>query len=98
MNFAARPQKQLSMYYMGMPFCQKCVGTMQGKNPEMLQCSDIFSMFRLLVDRLSGDELEKWATVSWAIWTVTNKFYFEKVQQHPKRILGRGPRLLGGVS
>ena len=41
-----------------------------------------------MVDKLECDELEKWATVSWAIWTARNRFYFEKTQWHPKRILG----------
>ena len=50
--------------------------------------TDFFSLFRLLVDRLECDELEKWATVSWALWTARNRFYFEKTQCHPKRILG----------
>ena len=38
-------------------------------------------------DRLTKMELDRWATISWAIWNARNKFYFEKIQQHPKAIM-----------
>ena len=33
------------------------------------------------------EELEIWAVVSWGIWNVRNRVYFERVQPHPKAIL-----------
>ena len=49
--------------------------------------SDFFSLFRILVDRLTPDVIVKCAMVSWAIWIARNKFYFDKVQRHLIRIL-----------
>ncbi|KAK9994444.1 hypothetical protein SO802_024147 [Lithocarpus litseifolius] len=48
---------------------------------------DFFFLFQVLAKRLSKPELEKWAAVSWGIWNARNKFYFEKIQVHPKAIL-----------
>ena len=71
------------------PFARNVWELCRGK---IQKCSnaatDFFSLFRLMVDRLSSNELEKWATKSWALWTARNKFYLEKIQWHPKRILG----------
>ena len=71
------------------PFARNVWALCRGK---IQKCSnaatDFFSLFRLMVDRLSSNELEKWATKSWALWTARNKFYLEKIQWHPKRILG----------
>lgn len=44
-------------------------------------------LFRMMVRRLSQAELEKWTTVSCALWNARNKFYFEQVQLHPRKIL-----------
>ena len=51
--------------------------------------TDFFLLFQVLAKRLSKPELEKWAAVSWGIWNACNKFYFEKIQAHPKAILDR---------
>ena len=71
------------------PFARNVWALCRGK---IQKCSnaatDFFSLFRLMVDRLSSNELEKWATMSWALWTARNKFYLEKIQWHPIRILG----------
>ena len=71
------------------PFARNVWALCRGK---IQKCSnaatDFFSLFRLMVDRLSSNELEKWATKSWALWTARNKFYLEKIQWHPKQILG----------
>ena len=48
---------------------------------------DFFLLFGTMVRRLSQVELERWATVSWALWNARNKFYFEQVQLHPRKIL-----------
>ena len=48
---------------------------------------DFFALFRMMANRLTQMELDRWATISWALWNARNKFYFEKVQQHPKAIL-----------
>ena len=73
----------------GVSFCKKsvsfiCRGRIQ-KCPN--DSEDFFFLFRMLVDRLSTPELERWAVTSWAIWNARNKFYFERVQSHPKSIL-----------
>ncbi|KAL0008056.1 hypothetical protein SO802_009558 [Lithocarpus litseifolius] len=41
----------------------------------------------MLVDRLPQLELDRWATISWALWNARNKYYFEHVQQHTRVIL-----------
>ena len=48
---------------------------------------DFFLLFGTMVRRLSQVELERWATVSWALWNARNKFYFEQVQLHQRKIL-----------
>ena len=48
---------------------------------------EFFALFWMLVDRLPEMELDRWATISWALWNARNKYYFEHVQQHPKVIL-----------
>ena len=48
---------------------------------------DFFALFQMQADRLTKMELDRWATISWAIWNARNKFYFEKIQQHPKAIM-----------
>ena len=57
----------------------------------MQKCSnevqDFFHLFRMLGRKLSKEEMEKWATLSWAIWNARNKLYFEKIQTHPKVIM-----------
>ena len=47
---------------------------------------DVFSLFHQMVGCLSQQDLEKWAVISWGIWNARNKFYFEKIQLHPKVI------------
>lgn len=48
---------------------------------------EFFALFRMLVDQLPRLELDRWATISWALWNARSKHYFEQVQQHPKVIL-----------
>ena len=48
---------------------------------------ELFALFRMLVDRLPQLELDRWATISWALWNARNKYYFEHVQQHPRVLL-----------
>ena len=48
---------------------------------------DFFLLFGTMVRRLSQVELERWATVSWAMLNARNKFYFEQVQLHQRKIL-----------
>ena len=50
-------------------------------------CCDFFLLFRALVEKLSIVKLERWAVISWAIWNARNKYYFVKIQTHPKEIL-----------
>ena len=47
----------------------------------------ISTLFEGMNDKLNQQELEQWATVSWAIWNARNKFCFEKTQRHPEQIL-----------
>ena len=56
---------------------QKCLNVEQ----------DFFALFRMMANRFTQMELERWAMISWALWNARNKFYFKKVQQHPKSIL-----------
>ena len=39
------------------------------------------------MDKLSQQELERWAVMAWEIWNARNKYYFEHIQTHPKSIL-----------
>ena len=63
---------------------QKCSNTGQ----------DIFLIFRMLMSKLEIEELEVWATLSWAIWNARNKFYFKRVQLQQKFILDNALNLL----
>ena len=45
-----------------------------------------FLLFNQMQQKLSKLDLEKWATMAWAIWNARNRFYFEHVQVHPKVI------------
>ena len=58
------------------------------------QVHDLFHLFRMLNDKLTKMELERWATTSWAIWSARNKFYFEKVQMRPRTIMDHATGLL----
>ena len=44
-------------------------------------------LFRWLTDKLTQQELERWAVTAWVIWNAQNKYYFEHVQTYPKSIL-----------
>ena len=48
---------------------------------------DFFHLFLYLGDNLTKRELEQWTALSWALWNVRNKVYFEKVQAQPKTIV-----------
>ena len=41
---------------------------------------DFYTLFKWMNDKLNQQELEQWATVSWATWNARNKFCFEKTQ------------------
>ena len=41
----------------------------------------------MLKGKLTKIELERWATMSWAIWNARNKYYFEKVQMQPRSVM-----------
>ena len=66
----------------------KMYGQQRGK---LQKCSndaqDIFMLFRWLMDKLSQQELERWAVTVWAIWNAQNKYHFEHIQIQPKSIL-----------
>ena len=70
------------------PFARNVWALCSGK---IQKCSneaqDFFLLFRTMVRRLPQAKLEKWAMVSWAIWNAWNKFYFEQVHLHPRKIL-----------
>ena len=81
-------------FALGMSSCTKCLGPFAEDN--FKKCSnvaqDILMLFRRLVDKLSQQELERWAMMIWAmmiwaIWNAWNKYYFEHIQIHPKTIL-----------
>ena len=55
---------------------------------------DFFHLFLYLGDNLTKRELEQWTALSWALWNVRNKVYFEKVQAQPKTIVERALLLL----
>lgn len=72
-----------------------CQGKVQ-KCPNTVQ--DFFSLFTMLVDRFSRQEIEQWATVSWSIWSSRNKFCFEKFQRHSRTDFEGGYWFFTGVS
>ena len=51
------------------------------------EVQDFFHLFWMLGRKLTKEEMEKWATLSWAIWNARNKIFFEKIQTHPKVIM-----------
>ena len=71
-------------------FCTKCLGPLIAKE-SFKKCSnvtqDIFMLFRWLMDKLTRQELERWAVMAWVIWNAWNKYYFEHSQTYPKSIL-----------
>ena len=77
------------------PFARNICTMVRGK---IQKCSntgqDIFLIFRMLMSKLEIEELEVWATLSWAIWNARNKFYFKRVQLQPKFILDNALNLL----
>ena len=46
-----------------------------------------YRLTRQLEERLTGEEMETWATVAWSIWNARNRFCFEEKQSQPKDIL-----------
>ena len=64
------------------------MGSGQRKNSEEQQrCRQFFLLFRQMQTKVSKQELELWATTTWAIWNARNKMIFEQFQTHPKVIL-----------
>ena len=65
----------------GMPLARNVWAMMKDK---VEKCSnevhDFFHLFLYLGDNLTKRELEQWTALSWALWNVRNKVYFEKVQ------------------
>ena len=88
MKFAAR-KLSLQVIFFGNALWQGMYGHFEEEKYK--NCSndaqDFFALFRMQADRLTKMELDRWATISWAIWNARNKFYFEKIQQHPKAIM-----------
>ena len=70
------------------PFARNVWAMVRGR---VQKCSnevqDFFHLFRMLGTKLPKEEMEIWATLSWAIWNARNKVYFEKTQAHPKAIM-----------
>ena len=69
------------------PFARNTWAVVRGrlqKCPNEL--SDFFVLFRMLQNRLDRSDIEVWAITAWALWNAKNKFYFERVQMHPKVI------------
>ena len=70
------------------PFARNVWAMVRGR---VQKCSnevqDFFHLFQMLGRKLTKEETEKWATLSWAIWNARNKLYFEKIQTHPKVIM-----------
>ena len=48
--------------------------------------TDFFVLLRMLQNRLDRSDIEVWVITAWALWNARNKFYFERVQMHPKVI------------
>ena len=67
------------------PFARNVWAMVRGR---VQKCSnevqDFFHLFQMLGRKLTKEEMEKWATLSWAIWNARNKLYFEKIQTHPR--------------
>ena len=86
---AIRTQKQQSMCC-GPALLQETYGHYVGGSSKNAPMQPLISFlyFGYWWTKLECEELEKWATVSWALWTARNRFYFEKTRWHPKRILG----------
>ena len=59
----------------------------RGKIQKCPNAAHKFSLFKQMVDKLTQQELEYWATVSRAIWNARKKFCFEKIQRHLENIL-----------
>ena len=79
----------------GVSSCKKCLGTLLWWNSKVSkQLLWFFLAFWMLVDRLSVLDSDRWAVTSWAIWNVRNKYYFERIQTHPKSILNGALRFL----
>uniref|UniRef100_A0A7N2N388 Uncharacterized protein n=1 Tax=Quercus lobata TaxID=97700 RepID=A0A7N2N388_QUELO len=79
-----------------MSICKKRVALCRGKIQKFSNdAQEILFLFRCLLDKLPRLELERWAVISWAICNARNRFYLEKVQDHPKSILARVVSFLG---
>ena len=48
---------------------------------------DFFMLLQRMVSKLEEHDVEKWAVIAWAIWNARNKYYFERIQLHPRDIL-----------
>ena len=55
---------------------------------------NFYRLVRQLEGKLTGKEMETWATVTWAIWNARNRFCFEEKQSQPKDILQGASTLL----
>ena len=69
------------------PFAQNVWALFSGRTQKCSNvANDFFLLFRQMRNKLSQQELEKWAVTAWAIWAARNKFYFQHYQTHPKVI------------
>ena len=75
-NFVANTWSQRTSS-VGNVLLHKMYGQQRGK---LQKCSndaqDIFMLFRWLMDKLSQQELERWAVMAWEIWNARNKYLF----------------------
>ncbi|KAK9986113.1 hypothetical protein SO802_031064 [Lithocarpus litseifolius] len=55
---------------------------------------NFYHLARQLEDRLTGKDMETWATVAWSIWNARNKFCFEEKQSQPIDILQAATTLM----
>ena len=58
------------------------------------ETEDFFLLFKHLQYMLEGEDLDRWATMAWAIWNSRNKFYFEHIQLEPRSILEKATNLI----
>ena len=44
-------------------------------------------LLQIMANKLEVHDVEKWAVSAWAIWNARKKYYFERVQLHPRYIV-----------
>ena len=51
-------------------------------------------LLQRMVSKLEEHDVVKWAVIAWAIWNARNKYYFDRIQLHPRDILRGATRFL----